>query len=208
VIGLGVCLDIWKLKLLTDLECEMNSSVLVTAALLSAAISASSYAAPVAKYTMTNAVVTQKTAVSGCSALSTGGVATATFNEDVGSGSKTYVISRTGYPDQTGEWAVINSSSSYTVYMLPDDAAMSSLFDAFNVAILANCQLKYPTATVSVISPSVMVKKNTMIVKNSNKSAVATFQLKGKQENTFKGTTKVGNFSSTITIKGNVEAAP
>ena len=172
------------------------------------------YAVVAPVYTMTNAVVTQKTTLSGCSALSTGGEATATFYDD-----KTYLIQRTNpvFPDQTGIWAVINGASSYSVYMMPDDQPLADFYNSMDIMVLANCQAKYTAypVTVSIEQPTVLIKKNIMTVKNVDGSAVATFQAKGKQQNTFKRdkktgnpVVKYGNYSTTVTLKGTVVQAP
>jgi hypothetical protein len=196
----------------------MKISPMLTVAAVFAAVTASAPAAaadPV--YTMTGAVVTSKISVSGCAALTTGGLANATFYDD-----GTYEIVRDAVgltAPLIGSWSVVPSKTSYTVYMTPNNDAESPLeepsepgsidemFAAFDILALANCQLKYPAATVSIIQPSVAISKNAMVVKNADKSATLTFAMKGKQQNTFKGATKVGAFSSTIIMKGIVVEA-
>lgn len=182
---------------------DLTKKILVTA--VGSLFTAGALAAVTPVYTLTNAVVSQKTTVSGCSALSTGGLATATFYDD-----GTYLIDRDdpSIPDQTGIWAVVNGTSSYSVYMMADDQPLADLFAALDVAILANCQLKYPTASVSIEQPTVLTRKNVMVVKNADNSATATFQVKGKHRNDFKGSVKYGNYSTTLTLKGNVVPEP
>lgn len=195
----------------------MKISPILTAATVFVAMTAATSALAAPVYTMTDAVVTQKLSVSGCAAVSLGGLATVTFDED-----GTYEVVR-DIPELPapliGTWSVVPSSSSYTIYMTPsnDDpspleeppipGSIGDMYDAFDVVALANCQLKYPAATVSIIRPSVIISKNAMVVKNADKSAVLTFTMKGKQQNTFKGATKVGSFSTAITIKGTVVEA-
>lgn len=184
------------------MKLDMTKKILMAAAGSLFTVGALADVSPV--YTLTNAVVTQKTTVSGCSALSTGGLATATFYDD-----GTYLIERDdpSIPDQTGIWEVINGKSSYSVYMMADDQPLADLYAALDVAILANCQLKYPAASVSIEQPTVLTRKNVMVVKNVDNSAVATFQVKGKQRNDFKGKVKYGSYSTTLTLKGNVVPA-
>jgi hypothetical protein len=188
----------------------MKKSLIVAPAVLAALlVAAPASAVPVAAvYTMTDAVVAQTLSVVGCSAMKTGGLATATFYAD-----NTYTIVRTDVgpgklPTQTGSWDFLPAKKSYTVYMNPSDSSLDSMFTSMDGYILANCQLKYPSATVTVIAPSVQASKNTMIVDNVDKSATMTYKMKGLQENTFKGATKYGKFSATITMKGNVVETP
>lgn len=203
----------------------MKSSTMFTAAAVLAAmtIAAPASAVPVAAvYTMTDAVLTQKLTVSGCKPATFGGTATATFFAD-----NTYSIVRGGadtVPAQTGSYSVVSSKSSYTVSMSPDDASLTALLGNYSgidtsawftpvVGALgaladANCKAKYPSATVNVLAATVLASKNTMIVKNSTKSATLTYVLKGKQENNFKGAKKVGSFGATITMKGTVVETP
>lgn len=204
----------------------MKSSSMFTAAAVFAAmtIAAPASAAPIAAvYTMTDAVVTQKLSVSGCKPATFGGTATATFFAD-----NTYSIVRTGagdtVPAQTGSYSVVSGKSSYSVSMSPDDASSTALLgnysgmdtsawftpDAGALGALAdaNCKVKYPSASMSILAPTVLASKNIMVVNNATKSAKLTYVMKGKQENTFKGAKKVGSFGATITMQGTVVETP
>jgi hypothetical protein len=205
----------------------MKSSSMFTAAAVLAAMTiaapASAAVPAAAVYTMTGSVVSQKLTVSGCKAVTFGGVADATFFADY-----TYSVVRTGagdtVPMQTGTYYVQSGTSTYSVYMSPDDASRTALLGnytgadtsafypdvvgALSALAQANCQLKYSSATMTVLAPTVLTSKNVMTVKNSDKSATLTYVMKGKQENNFKGAKKVGSFGATITMKGTVVETP
>jgi hypothetical protein len=200
-----------------------SSSIITSTAVLAvlAVLSAPASAAPVAAaFTMQNAVIKQSVSVAGCANLTTGtsGTATATYFVD-----NTYSIVRADsvLPIQTGNYAVTSTSSSVTLWMAPDQPSMDAWFGAYNgldtsnptagamnVNILANCNLKYPSATVSILAPTLVVSKTSLVIKNSTTAGTLTYAVKGLQLNTFKGTPKTGSFKATITMKGFVTVAP
>lgn len=221
----------------------MKTSSILTAMTAAVGImsAASAYAAPTATYTMTGAVVTQKMSVSGCAAVKSAGLADVTFYDDKtfkidrlddaavpGSGFTVY-----------GTYATVPASSSYTVYMsldndvntpdpsqpVPPGIGLPKLLDSLDILAKKTCGDKYTTPnpntppggtlgeTVKIVQPSILIKKSTMVVKNSTKSATLTLQMKGKSTNSFKlgkdgqPVPKVGSQSSTITLKGTVVEA-
>jgi hypothetical protein len=77
----------------------------------------------------------------------------------------------------------------------------------------ANCQSKYPALTyVSILQPSVLIKKNTIVVKVKNKAAKGTLQLIGKQSNDSKGVAPaapvVGSVKAKVTLAGTLFVVP
>lgn len=208
-----------------------TSSIFTAVTVLASMMAAASVsAAPVAIYTMTSSVVSQKLAVQGCKSMTTGGLATITFNRDDVTQEQTFSMDRatgnTGndvLPVLTGTWDVIATSSSYTVYMNPYNSSVGPdplapapaapgidvILDQLNIYAKANCALnpKIDGNTVEFNQPSILVTKAVMTVKNSDSSATLSFILKGKQTNSFSAKTtdlKSGAVSSTTTIKGTV----
>lgn len=163
-------------------------------------LNAAPYANP--KYEISNAVVTEQLAVAGCKTLKKVVKGDVTLFED---GS--YAMYRYDWPTApttlTGSWALVASKSTNTIYLSINNASMGSLFSGLDADGLANCKVKYPAMTyVSIVEPSVLIKKNAIVVKIKNQAATGTLQLTGKQQNDSKGAPVTGNVSAKITLKG------
>jgi hypothetical protein len=212
----------------------MKTSSFFTAAtvLASMMVAASVSAAPVAIYTMTSSVVSQKLAVAGCKPMTTGGLSTITFNRDDVDQSQTFTMTRTGtgndpLPTLAGTWDVIAGKSDYTIYMNPYNSSVGPdtsadplptpgidvVLDQLEIYAKANCALnpKIDGTTVVLNQPSILVTKAFVKVKNTDNSAKLSFTLSGMQTNSFSAKTtalKSGKVSSTTTIQGTVTKAP
>lgn len=212
----------------------MKTSSFFTAAtvLASMMVAASVSAAPVAIYTMTSTVVSQKLAVAGCKPMTTGGLSTITFNRDDVDQSQTFTMTRTGtgndpLPTLAGTWDVIAGKSDYTIYMNPYNSSVGPdplapapaapgvdvVLDQLEIYAKANCALnpKIDGTTVEFNQPSILVTKAFVKVKNTDNTATLSFTLSGKQTNSFSAKTtalKSGTVTSTTTIKGTVVVDP
>lgn len=160
-------------------------------------LTAAPYANPV--YHMYNASVTQKLNVSGCKALKTVTEGDITLYED-----GAYQMVRDDWGTvMTGTWAKVSAKSSNTFYLSINNVSMGNMFGELDAQALSNCKNKYPAMTlVSIIDPTVLIKKNTIVVKIKNSAATGTLQFTGKQQNDSKGTPVTGNVSLKVTMKG------
>lgn len=161
-------------------------------------LTAAPYANPV--YHMYDATVTQQLNVSGCKGLKTVTQGDITLYED---GS--YQMARDDWGTiMTGSWAKVSAKSSNTFYLSINNVSMGNMFGELDTQALNNCKLKYPSMTnVSILEPTVLIKKDTIVVKIKNSAATGTLQFKGKQQNDSKGVPAVtGNVSVKVTLKG------
>lgn len=161
-------------------------------------------------YTITDAVVTQQLAVSGCKTLKTTTSGDITLYDN---GS--YVLYRDDWSPValTGAWAEVASKRKNTFYMSFNTPSVLNLFAELDNDATANCQAKYPALTyVSILQPSVLIKKNTIVVKVKNKAAKGTLRLIGKQSNDSKGVAPaapvVGSVKAKVTLAGTLFVVP
>ena len=156
------------------------------------------YANPV--FHIYDATVTQQLNVSGCKALKTVTQGDITLYED-----GAYQMVRDDWGTvMTGTWAKVSSKSSNTFYLSINNVSMGNLFSELDTQAKNNCDDKYPAMTyVSIVEPTVLIKKDTIVVKIKNGAAKGTLQFKGKQQNDSKGAPGVtGNISVKMTLKG------
>lgn len=161
-------------------------------------IQAQGYANPV--YHMYDAAVTQQLNVQGCKPLKTVTEGDITLYED---GS--YQMARDDWGTiMTGSWAKVSAKSSDTFYLSINNVSMGNMFSELDAQALNNCKAKYQAMTyVSILEPTVLIKKDTIVVKIKNGAAKGTLQFKGKQQNDSKGAPAVtGNVSVKVALKG------
>lgn len=90
----------------------------------------------------------------------------------------------------TGQWAQIlpNAKSSKTFYLSINTASMGMLLDDLQTVGLANCQTTKPLMTkLDILDPSVLVAKNTIVMKIKNSIATGSLLVKGSAESDPKG---------------------
>jgi len=112
----------------------------------------------------------------------------------------------------TGQWTQLTPSpaSSKTFYLSINTASMTTLLDDIQGVGLANCIKTKPLMThLDIQDSSVLVTKNTIVVKIKNNIATGSLLVKGKELSNPKGTTDVaGNLQMKLTMTGFFNADP
>lgn len=114
----------------------------------------------------------------------------------------------------TGQWTELkpNAKTSKTFYLSINTASMSLLLDNLQQVGLANCQTTKPLmTTLDILDPSVLVAKNTIVVKIKNNIATGSLVVKGSVVSDPKGPAAgsvIGKTQMKLTMTGFFNAAP
>jgi hypothetical protein len=112
----------------------------------------------------------------------------------------------------TGQWTELLPApkSSKTFYLSINTASMTTLLDDIQAVGLANCITTKPLMTkLDILDSSVLVTKNTIVVKIKNNIATGSLLVKGSEVSNPKGTTDVvGKLQMKLTMTGFFNAAP
>lgn len=169
-------------------------------------------------FRLVNAEMTQTLAVQGCKTLSIKKTKTgpSTYNSAKLFDNGSYVLYRYGTGDLSGvpmttvsgSWSKVTKGTTDTFYLSINSASMDILFGDLETAGLANCKSNPKLAAMTqldFLTPTALVKKNTLIIKTKKgtPSATGTLQITGKQLNDQKGPANaMGTFSLKATLKG------
>ncbi len=163
---------------------------------------------PLPEYTVTlgaNGTFTETLSVAGCKTLKTVTNSDITLYDNGSYALYRYDVNGNQTNILTGSWSEVKNKSGSTVYTSLNTASLDNLFTELNAAALTQCQLKYPAmTTVTILSPTAVIKKNTLTFKIKGNQASSALQISGKQENDAKGTLATGNFSFKTALKKGV----
>lgn len=113
----------------------------------------------------------------------------------------------------TGQWTKLDpdAKSSKTFYLSINTASMTMLLDDLQTVGLANCQTTKPLmTTLDILDPSVLVAKNTIVVKIKNNIATGSLLVKGSEVSDPKGPaggSVIGKTQMKLTMTGLFESA-
>jgi len=113
----------------------------------------------------------------------------------------------------TGQWTELkpNSKSSKTFYLSINTASMGLLLNDLQQVGLTNCQSTKPLmTTLDIVDPSVLVAKNTIVVKIKNNIATGSLLVKGSVVSDPKGPaggSVIGKTQMKLTMTGFFNAA-
>lgn len=169
------------------------------------------YAAP--KYWIEGAKVKQSLSVSGCKTVSMPSKGTTLTTGNVTLFDDNSFVLYSDWSAKggtvtalTGQWTQLlpNAKSSKTFYLSINTASMTMLLDNLQTVGLANCQITKPLMTnLNILDPSVLVSKNTIVVKIKNDIATGSLTVKGSEVSNPKGAGDViGKAQMKLTMTG------
>lgn len=141
--------------------------------------------------------------VTGCKTLKTITKSDATLYDDQSYLLYQYDANNNLTNTLTGTWSKVTKGKKETFYMSINTASMVDLLDVMDVDAEATCSAKHPGAQVTVLEPTVLVKKNSLAGTTKNEVVKGTLQLQGQQTNNF--STKPGKVGLKVTLKGTLE---